>query len=336
LVGNAIKFTKLGEIVIRVDVEGELAETAHLHFSVRDTGIGIPAEKQRVIFEAFTQADASMTRNFGGTGLGLAITSQLVALMGGRLWVESEVDKGSTFHFSVRLEKQSVPASKFQSGPLNLEGMPVLVVDDNAANRTMLAEILTNWRMRPSTVSDGLSAVAAMKRAIATGDPFPLVLIDAGMPEVDGFAFVEHIKRNPELVTATIMMLSSADRNGDVLRCREIGVACYLRKPITKPELFDAILKAMGAGTLAEPEPLRSGKTESQEALYPLRILLAEDNEINQELAVKTLEKLGHTVLVVGNGQQAFELIKKEAVDLILMDMQMPVMDGFAATKAIP
>ena len=227
---------------------------------MRDTGIGIPADKQRVIFEAFTQADASTTRSFGGTGLGLAITSQLVALMGGRVWVESEVGAGSTFHFTVRLEKHPGPAPKLLTGRVDLERLPVLVVDDNATNRAMLEEVLANWRMRPRAVSNGVSAVAAMKRAVATGDPFPLVLLDAFMPELDGFAVAEQIKRDPELAGATIMMLSSADRSGDAARCRELGVACYLRKPITQSELFDAILTAMGAVPLEQPESHRTAR----------------------------------------------------------------------------
>jgi signal transduction histidine kinase/DNA-binding response OmpR family regulator/HPt (histidine-containing phosphotransfer) domain-containing protein len=335
LVGNAIKFTERGEVAVRVEVEGEQAEEINLHFSVRDTGIGIPTNKQRMIFEAFTQADASMTRSFGGTGLGLAITSQLVALMGGRVWVESEVGAGSTFHFTITLKKHSGPTPKLLTGRVDLERLPVLVVDDNATNRAMLEEILTNWRMRPNTVSNGISAVAAMKRAVAEADPFPLVLLDALMPDMDGFAIAKQIKLDPELAGATIMMLSSADSTGDASRCRKLGIACYLRKPITQSELFDAILTAMGSEPFEEPESPHTVLADATQGQQSLRVLLAEDNEVNQQLAIKTLKKRGHTVVVACNGREALAALERESVDLILMDIQMPEMDGFAATAAI-
>jgi two-component system, sensor histidine kinase and response regulator len=336
LVGNAIKFTERGEVVVRVEGEDAAAASVCLHFSVRDTGIGIAADKQRLIFEAFTQADGSTTRRYGGTGLGLAITSQLVALMGGRLWVESSVGTGSTFHFTVRLEQHSGPAPKLLTGRVDLELLPVLIVDDNATNRAMLEEVLAQWGMRPSGVSNGLSALAAMKRAVASGDPFPLVLLDAFMPEMDGFAIAEQIKRDPELAGATIMMLSSADRSGDACRCRELGVACYLRKPITQSELFDAILTAMGAVPLGEQQSPHSPATaEAGQGQRSLRILLAEDNEVNQVLTVKTLQNRGHTVVVTGDGREALAVLEQQSVDLVLMDVQMPEMDGFAAAVAI-
>jgi two-component system, sensor histidine kinase and response regulator len=335
LVGNAIKFTERGEVAMRVEVEEEIAETVCLHVSVRDTGIGIQADKRRVIFGAFTQADASTTRSYGGTGLGLAIASQLVDLMGGRIWVESEVGTGSTFHFTVRLEKHSGPAPKLLTGRVDLERLPVLIVDDNATNRAMLEEVLTTWRMRPSAVSNGISAVAAMKSAVACGDPLPLVLLDAFMPDLDGFAVAEQIKRDPELAAATIMMLTSADRSGDVARCRELGVACYLRKPITQSELFDAILTAMGAAPLEQQDSPLIAEAGDWEGQRPLRILLAEDNEVNQALALKILQKRGHTVVMAGDGREALAAFERETVDFVLMDIQMPEMDGFAATAAI-
>jgi two-component system, sensor histidine kinase and response regulator len=341
LVGNAIKFTATGEVALNVDVEGESEgadesdDAVCLHFTVRDTGIGISADKQRVIFEAFTQADTSTTRRFGGTGLGLAITSQLVALMGGRIWVESEIGAGSTFHFTVRLRKHLGPTPKLLTGRVDLERLPVLIVDDNVTNRAMLEEVLANWRMRPSAVNNGISAVAAMKRAVAAGDPFPLILLDAFMPEMDGFAIAEQIKRDPELAGATIMMLTSADRSGDASRCRQLGVARYLRKPITQAELFDAILTAMGSVPFEEDNAPLTSRDEVAPGRRSLRILLAEDNEVNQELAVKTLQKRGHTVVVAGNGREALAVLERETVDLVLMDIQMPEMDGFAATGEI-
>ena len=331
LVGNAIKFTQRGEVSVRVELEGAAAETNCLHFSVRDTGIGIPPDKHSLIFEPFTQADASTTRGFGGTGLGLAITTQLVALMGGRVWVESEVGTGSVFHFTAHLEKGSRPPSN-PSTRKNLERLPVLVVDDNATNRAMLQEILVKWRMRPTVVSDGISAVAAMESAVAAGDPFALVLLDAFMPEQDGFAVAELIKRDPLLAGATIMMLSSGDRSGDAALCRSLGVARYLRKPITQSDLLDAILGSLGSLPAAAAAPAGAG---AEKALRPLHVLLAEDNVVNQALAKRLLEKRGHTVIVVSDGSEALDALERESVDLVLMDVQMPVLDGFGATAAI-
>ncbi len=359
LVGNAIKFTGHGEVVLEVEVAGSEDDKVTrwqddkveeptdssvtllpchivtLSFKVRDTGIGIPADKQGVIFEAFTQADTSTTRSFGGTGLGLAITSQLVAMMGGRAWVESKVGTGSTFHFTARFNKHAGSKARILTGRAELDRVPVLVVDDNAIHRAMLEEVLGNWKMRPSSVGDGISAFAALKRAVAAGEPFPLVLLDACMPEMDGFAVALQIKRDPELTGATIMMLSSADRGGDASRCRALGVACYLRKPITQSDLYDAIILALGLAPLVnQKSPGTTGTCAALEQ-RSLRILLAEDNEVNQELAVKTLQKRGHTVVVANDGRQALAALEREAVDLILMDVQMPEMDGFAATVAI-
>jgi PAS domain S-box-containing protein len=341
LVGNAIKFTERGEVVVRVELAEEGGEWVDLHFSVRDTGIGIAADKQQAIFGAFAQADSSTTRRYGGTGLGLAITSQLVALMGGRVRVESELGRGSTFDFAVRFDKYAGPPLKPLWGRVDLEGLPALIVDDNATNRAVLKELLTTWRMRPLAVHDGAAALAALKAALEDGDPFPLVLLDACMPELDGFAIAACIKSHPELARATIMMLSSADQRGDASRCRELGVACYLRKPIAQSELFDAILTAMGAEPFEEPRS-RDGSTVSDNPAIepaagdpPLRILLAEDNEINQRLATRILQKRGHTVVVAGDGRQALAVLESQTIDLVLMDVQMPEMDGFAATAAI-
>ena len=331
LVGNAIKFTARGEVGVRVDVEGEVAESIYLHVAVRDTGIGIPEEKRREIFEAFTQADGSTTREYGGTGLGLAIASQLVRMMGGRIWVESEVGAGSAFHFTVRLATCAATAPARPPSRVALEGLPVLIVDDNATNRAVLGETLTNWRMRPTAVGDGFAAVAALKRAVAAGEPFPLVLLDAVMPDVDGFAVAGQIQRDPELAGATVMMLSSADRGGDAARCRKLGVACYLCKPVAQSDLLDAIVRALGAAP-AEPEPPRPSAATGPR---PLRILLAEDNEVNQELVAQMLKRRGHTLTLAGNGREALAAFDAAPFDIVLMDVQMPEMDGFAATAAI-
>ena len=331
LVGNAIKFTARGEVAVRVDVEGEVAESICLHVVVRDTGIGIPVEMRREIFEAFTQADGSTTREYGGTGLGLAIASQLVGMMGGRIWVESEVGVGSAFHFTVRLAVCAASAPVRPPSRVVLEGLPVLIVDDNATNRAVLGETLTHWQMRPTAVGDGFAAVAALKRAVAAGEPFPLVLLDAVMPDVDGFAVAGQIQRDPELAGATVMMLSSADRGGDAARCRKLGVACYLCKPVAQSDLLDAILRALSA-VPAEPAPSRPPAATGPR---PLRILLAEDNEVNQELVAQMLKRRGHALTLAGNGREALAAFEAAPFDIVLMDVQMPEMDGFAATAAI-
>jgi CheY-like chemotaxis protein/HPt (histidine-containing phosphotransfer) domain-containing protein len=344
LVGNALKFTERGEVTIHVGLMKEDATPVQtgnadaavaLHFQIRDTGVGIPVEKQRLIFEKFTQADYSTTRLFGGTGLGLAITSQLVALMGGRVWLDSEVGVGSTFHFSVNLKRYAGPALNRPAGPVDLERLPVLIVDDNATNRAMLEAVLTSWRMNPRAVGDGKSALEAMKAAAHAGASFPLVLLDAAMPGLDGFAVAERIKADPELAAARIVMLSSGDNSGDGARLEELGISQHLRKPIGQSELFDAILIALGAEPLEEakaPHKSTSGPALAQQSL---RILLAEDNEINQHLAFSLLQKYGHTVVVAGDGQEALKIIESQPVDVVLMDIQMPRMDGFTATAAI-
>ena len=258
LLGNAIKFTDRGEVILKVGVESVTEEQVCLHFAVTDTGPGIPPDKQRLIFGAFAQADSSMARRFGGTGLGLAISARLVELMGGRIWVESEVGKGSTFHFTACFGVQQEAVATQKAKQIDLEGLPVLVADDNETNRGILAEMLANWGMRPTAVGSGRAALAELKRAAGAGDPFPLVLLDAVMPDLDGFAVVQEIKHDPALAGATILMLSSADRGGELARCRELGIAAYLRKPIKQSELLNAVLTALGslpAGPETAPAP---------------------------------------------------------------------------------
>jgi two-component system, sensor histidine kinase and response regulator len=340
LIGNAIKFTERGEVVLRVETTNGPSAPADgpwvdLYFQVCDTGIGIPAESQRVIFQEFMQVDNSTMRKFGGTGLGLAITSQLVALMGGRIWVESKVGAGSTFHFNIRLERYAGLALKPPPVPVDLYQLRVLIADDNATNLKMLQEVLTHWRMCPTAVSSGSSAMAAMKHAFSHGAPFPLVLLDASMPEPDGFAVAAQIKADPALASATIMMLSSVDRSEDAARCRELGVACYLRKPIGQSELFDALVSALGAEPLAAWQLSRTPEMSRVPGQRSLRVLLTEDNRINQTVATGLLRKRGHTVVVAGDGRQALALLASQPIDLVLMDIQMPEMDGFAATAII-
>jgi two-component system sensor histidine kinase/response regulator len=336
LVGNAIKFTEQGEVVLHVETESRTEDNIHLHFTVADTGVGIPAEKQSLIFEAFQQADGSMTRKHGGTGLGLTISSRLVEMMGGRIWVESEVGQGSRFHFIVRFGLQKVPARTIvPRDPTSLRDMRVLVVDDNATNRQILLRMLENWHMAPTGVGSGAKAIVALREGKGTGRTFPLILLDAQMPEMDGFALAEIIKRNPDWRTATVMMLSSAGQRGDALRCREMGVAAYLTKPVRQGELLDGILIALGTRPENKRSPALVTRHTLREGRKRLRILLVEDNAVNQLVALRLLEKYGHTVGVAVNGRKALEELEKGTYDLILMDVQMPEMNGWEATQAI-
>jgi two-component system, sensor histidine kinase and response regulator len=334
LVGNAIKFTSQGEVVMQVTIEWQLKHEICLHFTVTDTGIGIPPEKQQLIFNPFTQADSSTTRQFGGTGLGLAISSQLVAMMGGNLWVESEVHKGSTFHFTACLGFREGVSPQPLSKRESLSGLSVLVVDDNATNRRILQEQLIGWGMNPTLVESGQAALVALQQAANNGVPFSLVLLDAHMPHMDGFTVAESIKQSPTLAHATIMMLTSGGHSKDAARCRELGIASYLTKPIKQSDLLNAIVSVLPS--TAPPTPTAFPRppvlTKSQRALH---ILLVEDNPVNQRLAVRLLEKRGHSVVVANNGKEALVALAKEPFALVLMDVQMPEMDGFAATKAI-
>jgi signal transduction histidine kinase/DNA-binding response OmpR family regulator len=349
LVGNAVKFTETGEVVLTILNKGNPPKEGTaggppappssanlLRFEVRDTGIGIPPEKQQLLFRAFTQADASMTRRFGGTGLGLAISSHLVQRMGGTIGVESGDGRGSTFHFALPLS----PAARSEwtpaeLPPVSLQDLPVLIVDDNQTNRRILTEILTRWGMRPVAVGGGPEALDAMEEARRRGASFPLVLLDAMMPGMDGFTLAEEIRNHRGLSGATLMMLSSADRLGEIGRCRDLGIRSYLTKPIRPPELLDAIVRALQLSTERRPRPGPAPEVPAPAAARPLRVLLAEDNQINQKLAVRLLQKQGHTVLVAVSGREALEALARERFDVVLMDVQMPEMDGFEATRAI-
>jgi two-component system sensor histidine kinase/response regulator len=351
LVGNAIKFTEQGEVVARVEVAERTDEDVCLHFAVRDSGIGIPPEKLGAIFTPFEQADNSMTRRFGGSGLGLTISSRLVGMMGGRIWVESEMGKGSTFHFTARFgAPRDAEARPATVEPAGLHGLPVLVVDDNATNREILVEMLTRWGMKPTAAADGPTALAEMDRAAAAGEPFALVLSDAQMPGMDGFTLAEHIGRRPDVTRATLLMLSSADRQRDAARCRELGIGAYLIKPLKKSELLEAITTALGATPALQdtpaaivpvPDAVTSGRPSKR-----LCILLAEDNPTNQLLASALLRKQGHEVVVAGNGKEALTALEMSGewrtvdasaapFDAVLMDVQMPEMDGIEATGRI-
>jgi CheY-like chemotaxis protein len=335
LLANAVKFTEKGEVVLRVTKEEQTPERVVLHFAVQDTGIGIPADKQRLIFEAFTQADGSTTRKYGGTGLGLAICNQLVGLMGGKIWVESEVGKGSTFHFTARfgLQKRSRSTAKVMQ-LADLCGLQVLVVDDNATNRRILEETLLSWRMEPATADGGAAALERMQTAAQQGQPFRLVLLDANMPDMDGFTLAERIKRSPELAGATIMMLSSAGKREEVARCRELGLAVYLYKPIKRKDLLDAILRALRPRAVERHAPQAEGLPAAPPG-NGLRILLAEDNPINQTFAERLLRKRGYEVLLASNGREVLVVLERVRVDLVLMDVQMPQLGGLETTAVI-
>jgi signal transduction histidine kinase/CheY-like chemotaxis protein len=360
LVGNAIKFTERGEVVVaasvlcrppsstdlRISQFEQLAEgmdrlearpdDIELLFLIRDTGIGIPAEKQRLIFEPFTQADGSTTRRFGGTGLGLTISERLVALMHGRIWLESAVGQGTVFNFTGRFRP---PIGRPLGRPrpvqaVALHHLPVLVVDDNATNRRIREEMLTNWRLRPTVVDGAASVLQELDRAAQAGEPYPLMLLDAMMPEVDGFMLADMIRRRSDCQGATIMMLTSANSPGDASRCRALGLAAYLIKPIKQSELLDAIVTILGsqneqAGAASLPDH------EVLPTVGPLSILIAEDNLVNQRLLVRLLEKQGHRLTTALNGQEALNALGEGRFDLVLMDVQMPVLGGLEATAAI-
>jgi two-component system sensor histidine kinase/response regulator len=301
---------------------------------VKDTGVGIPTDKQGMIFEAFSQADGSMARRYGGTGLGLAICTRLVAMMGGKIWVDSQLDQGSTFHFTLRLAVQDKPAAgSVPLHPEQLRSMHALIVDDNFTNRTVLSGMLTRWGMKPTAVEGGRAALQALEVAKNIGRPFPLVLLDGQMPEMDGFSLAERIKRDPELVGATIMMLTSAGHLGDAARCRELGISAYLVKPIRQGELLQAICDVLNLST-QKKAPLVTRHT-LRESRNRSRVLLAEDNPVNRTLAVRLLEKRGYIVSPACNGREALGALEKEDFDIVLMDVQMPELDGFGATAAI-
>ena len=336
LIGNAIKFTEKGEVVLSVQADCSKRDDVQLHFTISDTGIGIPVEKQAAIFQAFTQADGSMSRTYGGTGLGLTISSRLVGLMHGRIWVESELGKGSQFHFTAHFGLRNATGKTVAArAPATLRDMPVLVVDDNTANRQILLRLLCNWHAQPLAVESGTKAITILSEAQTSGRKFPLILLDAQMPSMDGFALAECIKRNPQWESSTIMMLTSAGQRGDAKRCREIGVAAYLTKPVRREELLDAILTALGTAPIKESRPALVTRHSLRENRNHLRILLAEDNAINQLLATRLLERRGHSVTVAGNGREALMALEQGSFDLVLMDVQMPEMDGFEATAAI-
>jgi len=356
LVGNAIKFTEEGEVVVRIEAgpmdgaaerdspEGRSGPSQVLGFSVSDTGIGIPLDKQQKIFQAFEQEDNSMTRRYGGTGLGLSIAMRLVALMHGEIGVESEPGRGSTFRFTARFGLQPDQPDRPLVRPLvELQGLRVLIVDDNATNRRILEGWFRGWRTEPAMVADGLEAFDALWRASASGRPFPLVVLDARMPDIDGLVLAERILQSPELSQTRVVLLTSDDLHGEVTRFRELGIAAYTMKPVQQDELLEIIYRV-----LSRPEPIETpaalpacpsgGDTPSHAPAEPaaaLRILLAEDNDFNQQLIDHLLRRRGHDVVVARDGRKALEALDHSSFDLMLLDIQMPELDGFQVIEVL-
>jgi two-component system, sensor histidine kinase and response regulator len=338
LVGNAIKFTDRGEVVVSVHRASERTSGAGvlLRFEVRDTGLGIAEEKQSRLFQPFSQADSSATRRFGGTGLGLTISKRLVELMGGHIGFESQPGKGSTFVFTIPLDEQEAGPDSTEPG--GLRGKPVLVVDDNATNGRILHEMLARWGMKPILVESAPAALDAMLEAAQEGKPFGLVLSDVLMPGIDGFQLAEQIQVTPDLVGARVVMLFSANQPQDTARCQRLGVAASLVKPVKQSELLQAILTALGLSAPACGVRRVVPDWKRQTAIHrlqPLRILLTEDNLTNQALGLALLEKQGHQVEVAGNGREALATLARSTFDVVLMDVQMPEMDGLEATARI-
>jgi signal transduction histidine kinase/DNA-binding response OmpR family regulator len=370
LVGNAIKFTQQGEVVVDVELSSNPAHNGRrgrvetcedaatscalegrdeagdltLHFAVRDTGIGIPKEKHAAIFESFAQADSSTTRRFGGTGLGLTISKRLVEAMQGRMWLESTPGKGSCFHFTIKLGEADVETHASATPGDTLAGTRVLIVDDNATNRRVLMELLGRWGMSPVAASSAKEALGLMREAAQHEGNFPLLVTDVHMPVMDGFAFVEALQGSPYVSRSGIVMLTSAEHRGDKGLSRQFGVSAYLSKPIRREELRRALTAALAELNPAPADAPQASKVEAKATEWhaplksptaPLRILLTEDNLINQRVASTLLQREGHEVFIANNGLEALREFEERPFDLILMDVQMPQMDGLEATAAI-
>jgi signal transduction histidine kinase/DNA-binding response OmpR family regulator len=337
LVGNAIKFTTRGEVLVSVTQKAESSEAVSLHFAIKDTGIGISPDKVQKIFEPFSQADGSTSRQYGGTGLGLSICVKLVEMMKGRIWVESEEGKGATFHFTATFNIHDEPNLR-PSAPANpeqLRDLRALIVDDNLTNRRILLGMLTSWGMRPTAVESGLEAMKELQLAKTLGGLFTLILLDSEMPEMDGFVLAGQIQKDPDLRRVEIVMLTSAGQLGDAARCRELGIGAYLVRPFHQGELLQTICRTLDKqGLPANVPPLVTRHTLRDDE-HRARVLLAEDNLVNQTLAVRLLEKRGYLVKVTGDGKAAVEAFETSPFDIVLMDIQMPGMDGFEATAAI-
>jgi signal transduction histidine kinase/CheY-like chemotaxis protein len=336
LLGNAIKFTAQGEIVLSVKAEAVKSSGVVMNASVKDTGVGIPLSRQVSIFEPFTQVDGSVTRTFGGTGLGLTISSQLVRLMGGRLSVESEPGVGSNFHFTANFGLAEQPA---ESAPLrdvaSLRDLRVLAVDDNATNRRILQGMLLGWHMVPTLVESAPEALASLRAAQERGKPYQLLLTDDQMPIMDGFTLAKSIGNDVAIAGVVVVMLTSAGQPGDAARCRELGIAAYLSKPIRESDLLRTILKVTTGPSAEQSSPTPIARPSVSETHAIGRLLLVEDNQVNQTLARYLLERRGHTVVVANNGREALAILEQGGFDVVLMDVQMPEMGGFECTAIL-
>jgi PAS domain S-box-containing protein len=338
LISNAIKFTVAGEVFIRVSLEEETDTRILVRFSVTDTGIGIPRDSMHRLFKFFSQLDPSTTRKYGGTGLGLAISKQLAEMMGGQIGVESEEGKGSTFWFTASLEKQPGAGKRERAVPEDIRGARFLVVDDNAIHRQVLGALLRSWGCRFDEAEDGEQALAMLRRAVEEADPYRVVLVDMLMPGMDGERMGLEVKGDPALRDTHMVMLASVGQRGDAARLREAGFAAYLTKPIKKSQLYDGLVTVLGV----EPEPAReasgsiiTGHSLKEDKKHKVRILVAEDNAVNQKVALRILEKLGYRADAVADGREAVEALETIPYDLVLMDVQMPEMNGFEATRMI-
>ncbi len=339
--GNAIKFTDNGEVEIFCEAVKWMADAVRLHFGVRDTGVGIPPDKQAMVFESFRQADGSTTRIYGGTGLGLSISRQLVELMGGRMWLESAAGEGSTFHFEIDLPIGAAPAAAVVvQPPAVFKDVRVLIIDDNATSRQVLAGMAGEWGLAVQAAPDGETGLAMIAEAVAGGAPYALLLLDLQMPGMDGFTVVEYLKNQEQVADLRIIILTAFGQPGDAARCQRLGIDAYLVKPIRQADLRESLAMVL----CSDPEKQHSAKAMALVTRHTLRenrlagglkVLLAEDDPINQQVAVNMLERLGHTVAIAGNGQAAVEQMQAGTFDLVLMDVQMPVMDGFMAVAKI-
>jgi PAS domain S-box-containing protein len=336
LIGNSIKFTEQGEVTLNVQLQKQTDQNAILKFSVSDTGIGIPADKLDTIFSPFTQADGSTTRRFGGTGLGLSISKKLVETMNGQIQVESEFGKGSTFSFTANFEVCENP--EMESSPADmsiLTNLRVLVVDDNQTNRRILQKNLEYWNCEAAVTESAMQAIKLVEAAEQEKNPFSLIIVDGMMPEMDGFGFVQEVRKKFPDTRSIFIMLTSLGQKGDAQRSRQLGISAYLTKPVTSEDLKKSVLIALGQNHLPDSEADLTTQHSLRENHQSLRILLAEDNPINQKLAVKLLKKWDHQITTANNGKEAIELLENNSFDVILMDVQMPEMDGLEATAAI-